>query len=201
MSAAADVVIAVPVPLSGPVSDVPSVMAGVVVGLTTMPVKPLAPVTETELTVPAMLGALYHVVPLLVSTLPLADPPVTCRVVCTCTMPSPTLPVPQAVLPVATIGTPQGRMQVRAYVDEILVPRLPAPGQIAAVMTVHGSSRRIPLRFERIQPYVSPKIELSDQRQERVDVRVLPVVFSFAKPAGISIYPGQQVDIYIGAGK
>ena len=110
-------------------------------------------------------------------------------------------PRTQAMLPVATIGTPQGRMQVRAYIDEILVPRLPAPGQIAAVMTIHGSSRRIPLRFERIQPYVSPKIELSDQRQERVDVRVLPVVFSFAKPARMSIYPGQQVDIYIGAGK
>ena len=107
----------------------------------------------------------------------------------------------QAMLPVALVGTPQGRMEVRAYVDEILVPRLPAPGQMGAVMSVHGSTARIALRFERIQPYVSPKIELSDQRQERVDVRVLPVVFSFAKPVAMNIYPGQQVDIYIGAGK
>ena len=75
-------------------------------------------------------------------------------------------PRTQAVLPVATIGTPQGRMQVRAYVDEILVPRLPAAEHMTAVMSVHGSSRRIPLHFERLQPYVSPKIELSDQRQE-----------------------------------
>ena len=105
----------------------------------------------------------------------------------------------QAMLPVALIGTPQGRMQVRAYVDEILVPRLPAIDRLVAEMSVRGSTRRIPLRFERVQPYVSPKISLSDQRQERVDVRVLPVVFSFTPPSGMSIYPGQLVDIYIGA--
>ena len=33
-----------------------------------------------------------------------------------------------------------------------------------------------------MQPFVSPKIELSDQRQERVDVRVLPVIFRVEKP-------------------
>ena len=72
---------------------------------------------------------------------------------------------------------------------------------MVAQMTPRGTSRHVALRFEHIQPYVSPKIELSDQRQERVDVRVLPVVFSFAPPPGWAIYPGQQVDIYIGAGK
>jgi len=104
-------------------------------------------------------------------------------------------------LPAMTLGTPQNRLQVRAYVDEILVSRMPRADRIAAIMTPRGTSRHIPLRFERIQPYVSPKIELSDQRQERVDVRVLPVVFSFAPPSGLTIYPGQQADIYIGAGK
>ena len=107
----------------------------------------------------------------------------------------------QAMLPVAIIGTPQARLQVRAYVDEILVPRLPTADRLVAEMSVRGSTRRIPLHFERLQPYVSPKIELSDQREERVDVRVLPVVFSFAPPAGMAIDPGQLVDIYIGAGK
>lgn len=110
-------------------------------------------------------------------------------------------PRTQAVLPVATVGTPQARMQVRAYVDEILVPRLARSGQIVAVMTPRGTTQHIPLRFERVQPYVSPKIELSDQRQERVDVRVLPVVFSFDRPRDLPIYAGQQVDIYIGGGK
>jgi len=50
----------------------------------------------------------------------------------------------------------------------------------------------------RVQPFVSPKIELSDQRQERVDVRVLPIIFSFAKPKDLSLYPGELVDVYIG---
>ena len=103
--------------------------------------------------------------------------------------------------PAMTLGTPQNRLQVRAYVDEILVSRLPRADRIVAQMTPRGTSQHIALRFERIQPYVSPKIELSDQRQERVDVRVLPVVFSFAPPPGLAIYPGQQVDIYIGASR
>jgi len=111
-------------------------------------------------------------------------------------------PRTQATLPVATFGTPQGHLQVRAYVDEILVQRLPAPTRMRAVMTLRGSSIRIPLRFEHLQPYVSPKIDLSDQRQERVDQRVLPVVFSFTPPKGMAVFPGQMVDIYInGAGQ
>jgi HlyD family secretion protein len=49
-----------------------------------------------------------------------------------------------------------------------------------------------------VQPYVSPKIELSDQRQERVDVRVLPVIFKIEKPANVNLYSGELVDVYIG---
>jgi len=48
------------------------------------------------------------------------------------------------------------------------------------------------------QPYVSPKIELSDQRQEQVDVRVLPIIFRFEKPPNVNLYQGQLVDVYIG---
>ena len=50
----------------------------------------------------------------------------------------------------------------------------------------------------RFQPNVTPKIELSSQRTERVDVRVLPVIFSFEKPENLTLYQGQLVDIYIG---
>ncbi len=49
-----------------------------------------------------------------------------------------------------------------------------------------------------MQPYVSPKIQLSNQRLEKVDLRVLPVIFRFEPPAGVSIYPGELVDVYIG---
>ena len=43
---------AVPLPLSSPVMLVVSVMAGVVVAVATVPAKPLADTTETEVTVP-----------------------------------------------------------------------------------------------------------------------------------------------------
>ena len=49
--------IAVPFPLSTPVTDVVSVMAGVVVDVATVPAKPLAVTTETEVTVPFVAGA------------------------------------------------------------------------------------------------------------------------------------------------
>jgi HlyD family secretion protein len=66
-----------------------------------------------------------------------------------------------------------------------------------AQMSVRGSNVKIPLEFVRVQPYVSPKIELSDQRLERVDVRVLPVIFKIAKRANVNLYPGELVDVYI----
>lgn len=103
----------------------------------------------------------------------------------------------QANIPAVVIGSPQDQLAVRCYVDEILVHRLPGPAKIKAQMFIRGTDRKVDLQYVRVQPYVSPKIELSDQRTERVDVRVLPVIFSFRK-ADLGIYPGQLVDVYIG---
>ncbi|HUA54576.1 MAG TPA: biotin/lipoyl-binding protein [Candidatus Sulfotelmatobacter sp.] len=105
----------------------------------------------------------------------------------------------QGMTPLIVMGTPQDFLAVRTYVDEILVHRLPAAAKMEAQMFVRGTDIKIPLTFVRVQPYVSPKIELSDQRQERVDVRVLPVIFRFEKPKDLNIYPGQLVDVYVGA--
>ena len=101
----------------------------------------------------------------------------------------------QGATPVIVLGTPQDRLHVTCYIDEILLSRLPAPEKMKAQMTIRGTDAHIPLQFERIQPFVSPKIELSNQRQERVDVRVLPVIFSFIKPLNTNIYPGELVDV------
>lgn len=100
--------------------------------------------------------------------------------------------------PAIVLGAEQPYLDVRCYVDEILVNRLPAPASMRARMFVRGTSLSLPLEFVRIQPYVTPKIQLSDQRTERVDVRVLPVIFRFRTPAHSAIYPGQLVDVYIG---
>jgi HlyD family secretion protein len=104
----------------------------------------------------------------------------------------------QGMDPVLILGSPPAHLNVRCYIDEILVPRLPDPAKIKAQMSVRGSTVKIPLKYVRMQPAVSPKIELSNQRQERVDVRVLPVIFQVQKPAEMNLYPGLLVDVYIG---
>ncbi len=101
--------------------------------------------------------------------------------------------------PLVIMGLPQSHLQVRAYIDEILVHELPDPSRMKAEMFIRGTSEHLPLTFVRIQPYISPKIELADARQERVDLRVLPVIFRLEKPKNVSLYPGQLVDVYVGA--
>jgi HlyD family secretion protein len=99
--------------------------------------------------------------------------------------------------PLVVMGAPQNYLAVRCYVDEILVSRLPSPWHIRAQMSLRGTDIKVPLEFVRVQPYVSPKIELSNERQEQVDLRVLPVIFRFEKKDA-PVYPGQLVDVYIG---
>ena len=104
----------------------------------------------------------------------------------------------QGFSPVVVMGSSQPYIGVRCYIDEILISRLPSASQMNARMTIRGTNISIPLEYVRVQPYVSPKIELSSQRTERVDVRVLPVIFRFERPKDIDVYPGQLVDVYIG---
>ena len=33
---------------------------------------------------------------------------------------------------------------------------------------------------------------------ERVDVRVLPIIFKVEKPKDVNLFPGELVDVYIG---
>jgi HlyD family secretion protein len=99
--------------------------------------------------------------------------------------------------PLVVMSGPQDYLAVRCYVDEILVSRLPSHWHIRAQMSIRGTDIKVPLEFVRVQPYVSPKIELSNQRQEKVDLRVLPVIFRFEKKDA-PVYPGQLVDVYIG---
>ena len=108
-------------------------------------------------------------------------------------------PYPQQFDPLVVMGAPQDHLAVRCFVDEILVSRLPSSLHIRAEMSLRGSfTNKVPLEFVRVQPYVSPKIELSNQRQEKVDLRVLPVIFRFEKKDA-PVYPGQLVDVFIGS--
>lgn len=105
----------------------------------------------------------------------------------------------QGMDPLIVMGAPDDQLQVRAYIDEILIDRLADPAKLSAELFIRGTDKHVPLTFVRVQPFVSPKIELSNQRQERVDVRVLPVIFRFASPKSLNVYPGELVDVYVSA--
>ncbi|MBL8887659.1 MAG: biotin/lipoyl-binding protein [Phycisphaerales bacterium] len=52
------------------------------------------------------------------------------------------------------------------------------------------------LAFVRFEPYVVPKKSLTGDSSERVDTRVLQVLFSF-DPKDLPVFVGQQMDVYI----
>ena len=104
----------------------------------------------------------------------------------------------EGMTPVLALGGPPAYLNVRCYVDEILVQRIPVPSKMKAQMSVRGSTAKFPMEFVRVQPFVGPKIELADEKEERVDVRVLPVIFRVKKPADMNLYPGELVDVFIG---
>lgn len=103
----------------------------------------------------------------------------------------------QGMDPLIVMGAPDDTLQVRAYIDEILIDRLSDPSKLGGEMFIRGTDKHVALSFVRVQPFVSPKIELSDERQELVDVRVLPVIFRFASPKSLHVYPGELVDVYV----
>lgn len=104
----------------------------------------------------------------------------------------------QSMLPTVQMGAVTQYLQVRSFVDEILVPNLPDPAKLEATLFIRGlNNKSIPLEFDSLQPYTIPNIELSDQRNERVDVRVLPIIFKFKKPTDVNLFPGQLVDVFI----
>jgi len=86
-------------------------------------------------------------------------------------------------------------LQLRADVDESDAPRVKPDCQAMAFLK--GSrDRSIPLEFVRIEPYILPKKSLSGESTERVDTRVLQVIFRFENPA-FPVYVGQQMDVFI----
>ncbi len=87
-------------------------------------------------------------------------------------------------------------LQVRADVDEQNAPRL-QPGQTATAYLKGDTTQPIELHFLRVEPYVVPKVSLTGAGNERVDTRVLQVIYSFARPADRPVYVGQQVDLFV----
>lgn len=57
---------------------------------------------------------------------------------------------------------------------------------------------KTPLTFVRFEPFVLPKKSLTGDSTERVDTRVLQVIFSFPR-GDLPLFVGQQMDVWIEA--
>jgi len=91
------------------------------------------------------------------------------------------------------------RLNVRTDVDENEAWRVSnnAPAQASE----RGNSGvKVQLEFVRFEPYVVPKKSLTGDSTERVDTRVLQVIYRF-KDRNIPFRVGQQMDVFIAAGQ
>ena len=86
-------------------------------------------------------------------------------------------------------------LQVRADIDEVNAP-LVEPKSPAVAYLKGSTEQSIALQFTRIEPYIVPKRSLTGDNRERVDTRVLQVIYQFTKP-DFPVYVGQQVDVFI----
>lgn len=89
------------------------------------------------------------------------------------------------------------RLQVRVDVDEYNAQRI-RPSGVAVAYPKGERTKSIPLNFIRFEPFVIPKKSLTGEVIERVDTRVLQVIYSFERPDW-PIYVGQQLDVFIDA--
>jgi HlyD family secretion protein len=89
-------------------------------------------------------------------------------------------------------------LHVRVDVDENDAWRVradaPATGYVRGNRDINTG-----LRFVRIEPYVVPKRSLTGDSTERVDTRVLQVLYAFEGGGKLPIYVGQQMDVFVDA--
>jgi multidrug efflux pump subunit AcrA (membrane-fusion protein) len=101
-----------------------------------------------------------------------------------------------ATQPAVLLGS-TAPLNVRAEFDENDAWRVRQ--EAAAVGFVRGNARvKIPLTFVRFEPYVVPKVSLTGTSTERVDTRVLQVIYSLDR-TNLPIFAGQQMDVFIDA--
>jgi len=86
-------------------------------------------------------------------------------------------------------------LHVRVDVDENDAWRV-RPGATAVGYLRGNKNIKAPLTFVRFEPYVVPKKSLTGDSAERVDTRVLQVIFRFDR-GDLPIFVGQQMDVFI----
>ena len=102
------------------------------------------------------------------------------------------------VLTFVALGGEGKTSQVAKWVADLAHRDWPGCEAVFAWSFYSQGSREqaVPLEFVRIEPYILPKKSLSGESTERVDTRVLQVIFRFQSP-GFPVYVGQQMDVFI----
>ncbi len=96
------------------------------------------------------------------------------------------------------LGATDKVLHVRVDIDEHDIPRFKTGAP--AVASLRGAPEtKYPLTFVRVEPYVIPKKSLTGDNTERVDTRVLQVIYAL-DVTGKPIYVGQQMDVFIDVG-
>lgn len=90
-----------------------------------------------------------------------------------------------------------GNPEVRVQVDEEDASRV-RPGAVAEGFVRGRERARIALEFVRIEPQVVPKTSITGATTERVDTRVLFVVYR-VQGSKAPLYAGQKLDVFIKA--
>jgi HlyD family secretion protein len=103
-------------------------------------------------------------------------------------------PVPQAYILLGNLSP----LHLRVDVDEHEAWRVKATAGGEA--QVRGNAAlRTGLTFVRFEPYIIPKVSLTGAATERVDTRVLQIIYRL-ETANHQLFPGQQMDVFIDAG-
>ncbi len=87
------------------------------------------------------------------------------------------------------------KLHVRVDIDENDAWRF-HPSSPAEAFVRGNPKLKTGLTFEYVEPYVVPKRSLTGESSERVDTRVMQVIYSF-KRANLPVYPGQLMDVFI----
>lgn len=96
--------------------------------------------------------------------------------------------------PLVVLGDTRAR-HVRVDIDENDITRF-QPSAEATAFVRGDNQRKFNLTFVRVQPYVVPKKSLSGDNAERVDTRVLQVLYR-VEDENRDIFIGQQMDVFL----
>lgn len=92
-------------------------------------------------------------------------------------------------------------LNVRVDIDEQDVPFFDEHAEAFATLKGRPGYRFNLYKLVKVEPYVIPKKSLTGDNSERVDTRVLQVVYALPDARDIPLFVGQQMDVYLRAAK